>query len=57
MCFYCNVIIIICQHSQVNDGRVGRGSGQKDPEKLEIQKKKVLEWSFIAILCKNMLMS
>ena len=56
MCFYCNVIII-CQHSQVNDGRVGRGSGQKDPEKLEIQKKKVLLLSFIAILCKNMLMS
>ncbi|CAF1709612.1 hypothetical protein HID58_056118 [Brassica napus] len=28
---------------KVNDGRVGRGSGQKDPEKLEIQKKKYEE--------------
>ncbi|KAG5390394.1 hypothetical protein IGI04_031935 [Brassica rapa subsp. trilocularis] len=28
---------------KVNDGRVGRGSGQKDPEKLEIQRKKYEE--------------
>ncbi|CAH8355421.1 unnamed protein product [Eruca vesicaria subsp. sativa] len=28
---------------KINDGRVGRGSGQKDPEKLEIQRKKYEE--------------
>ncbi|KAG2318889.1 hypothetical protein Bca4012_054861 [Brassica carinata] len=28
---------------KVNDGRIGRGSGQKDPEKLEIQRKRYEE--------------
>lgn len=64
MCFYCNVIII-CLLSQINDGRLGRGSETretrvpKDPEKLEIQRKKVfsLHFSFFLLLMRKVLLS